>query len=102
MEGFLCVPELLFANRSHDVDVGRRRKFVEHSWAGHAPSSVLPSPRSPDLPIANVHQNNYKYHAHHIKVEEKVGIILTTSQVGGLLARDPECQWYAPHILERD
>jgi len=81
MEGFLCVPELLFANGSHYVDVGRTRQFVEHSWAGHAPSSVLPSPRSPDPPIANVHQNNHKYRVHRIKVDEKAGIILTTLAV---------------------
>ena len=30
VEGILCVPELLFVNRSGDVDVGRRRKLVEH------------------------------------------------------------------------
>ena len=90
MERFLCIPELLFASRSHDVDVGRRRKFVKHSWAGYAPYSVLPSPHSPDPPIANVHQNNHKYRVHRIKVDEKVGIILTTSQVGGHLVRDLE------------
>jgi hypothetical protein len=101
MEGFLCIPELLFANGSHDVDVGRTRQFVEHSWAGHAPSSVLPSPRSPDPPIANVHQNNHKYRVHRIKVDEKAGIILTTSHVGGLLVRDLESNevlWELPVV----
>ena len=101
MEEVLCVSELLFSNRSHDVDVGRRRKFVEHSWAGHALSSILPSPRSPDPPIANVHQNNHKYHVHPIEVDEKAGIILTTSQVGGLLVRDVasnEVLWELPVV----
>jgi hypothetical protein len=83
------------------VVVGRRRKLVEHSWAGHAPSSVLPSPRSPDLPVANVHQNNHRYRVHRIKVDEKAGIILTTSQVGGLLVRDLESDevlWELPGV----
>jgi hypothetical protein len=98
---FLCVPELLFANHSHDVDVGRRRTFVEHSWAGNAPSSVLPSPRSLDSPVVNVHQNSHKYRVHRIKVDEKAGIILTTSQVGGLLVRDLESDevlWELPVV----
>ncbi|KIM47186.1 hypothetical protein M413DRAFT_440688 [Hebeloma cylindrosporum] len=71
-------------------DLCRRRKLVEQSWAGHAPSSLLPSPRSPDPPLANVNQNTHRYRVHRIKVDEKAGIILTTSQVGGLLVRDLE------------
>ena len=88
-----------------DIDqvsvLGRRRKLVEHSWAGRAPSGVLPSPRSPDPPVPNIFQNNHRYRVHRIKVAEKAGIILTTSQVGGLLVRDLESDevlWELPVV----
>lgn len=61
---------IIVYQRSHDVGVDRRMKFVEYSWVGHAPSYVLPSPCSPDPPVANVHQNNPRYCVRRVKLDE--------------------------------
>lgn len=98
-----CAYQIHFYRRLRTLmlGLGRRRKFIENSWAGYAPSSIIPSPRSQDPPLENVHQNNHGRRVHRIKVDEKAGIILTTSQLGGLVVRDIESDevlWELPVV----
>ncbi|KAH9487465.1 hypothetical protein JR316_0001541 [Psilocybe cubensis] len=57
----------------------QRRKLVERSWAGRAPSRVVDVLDPP----------HYK-RVHRIKVDENAGITIATTQLGGLLVRDLE------------
>ncbi|KJA15540.1 hypothetical protein HYPSUDRAFT_194203 [Hypholoma sublateritium FD-334 SS-4] len=69
-------------------DFCHRRRMIERSWAGRAPSEILTSPRTMNAPLS---PNRTPYlRAHRIKVDEKVGLVMTTSGVGGLVVRDLE------------
>ena len=78
---------------------GHRRRTIERSWAGRAPSEILSSPRTMKMPLQ---QNRTPFHrVHRIKVDEKVGLVMTTSSVGGLVVRDLESDevlWELPKV----
>ncbi|KAF8956222.1 hypothetical protein BDZ97DRAFT_1852767 [Flammula alnicola] len=86
-------------------DMCRKRKMIQRSWAGLAPSSILPSPRTLPSPIpSNLPGNNPHRRIHRIKVDEKAGIIMTTTGVGGLMVRDLETDevlWELPRWYVR-
>ncbi len=78
---------------------GHRRRTIERSWAGRAPSEILSSPRTIKTPLQ---QNRTPFHrVHRIKVDENVGLVMTTSSVGGLVVRDLESDkvlWELPKV----
>ncbi|KAF8875089.1 hypothetical protein CPB84DRAFT_1796902 [Gymnopilus junonius] len=72
----------------------KKRRTIELAWAGRAPSCVVPSPRplrphSPAQTETKPESMHYR-RVHRIKVDEKVGITVATTQLGGLIVRDLE------------
>ncbi|KAF8804780.1 hypothetical protein BYT27DRAFT_7243584 [Phlegmacium glaucopus] len=93
-------------------DFCKRRKMIQRAWAGRAPSRVVPSPRPPSSSAQTQQPEPESESTHHskvlrFKVDEKVGITMTTTEVGGLIVRDLETDvvlwelpvWYVPGFV---
>lgn len=104
MEEFLYV-RLMNQNvyiLTHTIHLGRKRQTISRAWSGRAPSTILPSPRPKSAPLPlNVRNRSSYRRVHRIKIDEKAGLIMTTSAVGGLVVRDLESDkvlWELPVV----
>lgn len=86
----------------HVTHIGRKRKTISRAWSARAPSTILPSPRTKTEPLPlNVRNRSSYRRVHRIKVDEKAGLIMATSAVGGLVVRDLESDkvlWELPVV----
>ena len=85
--------------------LGRKRRMIERAWAGRAPSVVVPSPRPPGPHGSGQTEpkpeSMHYRRVHRIKVDEKAGIVMATTQLGGLVVRDLETDavlWELPAV----
>jgi len=80
--------------------------MIQRAWTGRAPSRVVPSPRPPSnsaktqQPEPGVESLHYR-RVLRFKVDEKVGITMATTELGGLIVRDLETDmvlWELPVV----
>ena len=77
-----------------------RRKMIQRAWTGRAPSRVVSSPRPPATSEPRPESIHYR-RVLRFKVDEKVGITMATTKLGGLIVRDLETDevlWELPVV----